>query len=61
MIFFQFFAIHDDLLGREMADALIARAIEGVEVYFLYDDVGSHALPHAFLNRLTSQIGNAPG
>lgn len=51
-IFFQFFAIHDDTLGREMADALIARAKEGVNVYFLYDDVGSHSLSHAFIERL---------
>ncbi|WP_434052032.1 MAG: cardiolipin synthase [Roseibium sp.] len=51
-IFFQFFAIHDDQLGREMADALIARARDGVKVQFLYDDVGSHSLSHKFLNRL---------
>ncbi len=52
VIFFQFFTVHDDELGRDMADALIARAKEGVKVYFLYDDVGSHALPRAFINRL---------
>ncbi len=52
VIFFQFFAIHDDELGREMADALIARASEGLSVYFLYDDVGSHSLSKTFLNRL---------
>jgi cardiolipin synthase len=52
VIFFQFFAIADDKLGREMADALIARAKEGVRVCFLYDDVGSHSLPHQFLDRL---------
>ncbi len=53
-IFFQFFAIHDDALGREMADALIVRAREGVQVHFLYDDVGSHALSRGFLQRLKS-------
>ncbi|MES0882235.1 cardiolipin synthase [Roseibium sp. SCP14] len=52
VIFFQFFTIHDDKLGREMADALIARAKDGVRVCLLYDDVGSHSLPHAFLDRL---------
>ncbi|MDN3719193.1 hypothetical protein QW131_08100 [Roseibium salinum] len=35
-----------------MADALIARARDGIRVYFLYDDVGSHSLPKAFLLRL---------
>lgn len=53
IIFFQFFAIHDDGLGRDIADALIARAREGIKVYFLYDDVGSHALPRDFLGRLS--------
>ncbi|MCX2722880.1 cardiolipin synthase [Roseibium salinum] len=52
VILFQFFAVHDDELGREMADALIARARDGIRVYFLYDDVGSHSLPKAFLLRL---------
>ncbi|WP_269582267.1 cardiolipin synthase [Roseibium sp. Sym1] len=53
VILFQFFAIHDDALGREMADALIARAQEGIDVYFLYDDVGSHSLSRDFLKKLT--------
>jgi len=52
VIFFQFFAIHDDALGREMADALIARSREGVDVYLLYDDVGSHSLSGDFIRRL---------
>ncbi|WP_298964031.1 cardiolipin synthase [uncultured Roseibium sp.] len=51
-IFFQFFAIHDDELGREMADALIARAKDGLKVCFLYDDVGSHSLSNEFIVRL---------
>lgn len=61
VIFFQFFAIHDDHLGREMADALIARAKDGLDVYFLYDDLGSHSLPHSFLNRLTEAGVNVCG
>ncbi|MCK7611582.1 cardiolipin synthase [Roseibium sediminicola] len=52
VIFFQFFAIHDDALGREMADALIVRAKEGLDVYLLYDDVGSHSLSGDFIRRL---------
>lgn len=52
VILFQFFAVHEDSLGREMADALIARAREGIRVYFLYDDVGSHSLSRAFLLRM---------
>ncbi|MBN9670422.1 cardiolipin synthase [Roseibium aggregatum] len=52
VIFFQFFAIHDDELGREMAEALVQKAKQGVRVCFLYDDVGSHALSRSFLGRL---------
>lgn len=51
-ILFQFFTIHDDKLGREMADALIERAKDGLKVCFLYDDVGSHALSKDFIGRL---------
>lgn len=51
-IFFQFFAVHNDELGRDMADALIARARDGLKVHFLYDDVGSHSLSNDFLTRL---------
>ena len=61
VIFFQFFAVHDDQLGREMADALITRAEEGVEIYFLYDDVGSHVLSHDYLGRLKTAGVNVCG
>jgi len=52
VMFFEFFAVHDDELGNEMANALIERAKQGVRICFLYDDVGSHALSRVFLNRL---------
>ncbi|WP_328804983.1 cardiolipin synthase [Stappia albiluteola] len=49
----QFFIVRDDEIGRQLADALIERAKAGVEVFFLYDDVGSKALPKAYVRRLT--------
>jgi cardiolipin synthase len=49
-ILFQFFIVKDDEIGRQVKEHLIAKAREGVEVYFLYDEVGSHALPNAYLN-----------
>ncbi|WP_428688422.1 cardiolipin synthase [Roseibium sp.] len=52
IVMFQFFAIHEDALGLEMADALIEKAREGISVYFLYDDVGSHSLSRDYLGRL---------
>ncbi len=50
----QFFIVADDALGRRLADALIARAQAGVKVYFLFDGIGSHDLPTAYINRLRS-------
>ncbi len=44
----QFFIVHDDELGRELKARLLAKAKEGVRVYFLYDEVGSHDLPKQY-------------
>jgi len=37
----QFYIVHDDGLGRRLKDAMIERARAGVEVYFLYDEIGT--------------------
>ncbi|HGM5583387.1 TPA: cardiolipin synthase [Pseudomonas putida] len=41
----QFFIIHDDAIGQELQQLLLRKAAEGVRVYVLFDQVGSHALP----------------
>ncbi len=51
-ILFQFFIIHDDGLGRRIKDHLIARAEEGVKIYVLYDEVGSHDLSQSYQDDL---------
>ena len=48
----QFFIVKDDSLGRRLKDALIAKAQEGVRVYFLYDGIGSLRLPRAYADEL---------
>ncbi|MAC79761.1 MAG: cardiolipin synthase [Rhodobacteraceae bacterium] len=48
----QFFIIHEDEIGKAFADRLIAAADRGVTVRLIYDPVGSHALPEAYLTRL---------
>lgn len=48
----QFYIVRDDGLGRELKSRLIARAEAGVEVYFLYDEVGSLGLPQSYLSDL---------
>jgi cardiolipin synthase len=51
-ILFQFFIVKDDDLGRRVQQALIDKARQGVRVSFLYDEVGSHALPRRYKNEL---------
>ncbi len=48
----QFFIVHDDQIGRELKARLIAKARQGVRVYFLYDEIGSRALPRRYVREL---------
>ncbi|WP_310619626.1 cardiolipin synthase [Flexibacterium corallicola] len=53
-ILFQFFIVRDDALGEKIADALIERAQANVQIFFLYDDIGSRTLSNAYISRLKS-------
>jgi len=53
-ILVQFFIVKDDNLGRKLKSKLINKAQQGVRVYFLYDEVGSHALPESYLAEMRS-------
>ncbi|MCH7225700.1 cardiolipin synthase [Haloferula sp. A504] len=44
-----FFIVKNDLVGRKFQQALIERARKGVRVFFLFDEIGSHKLPNAYL------------
>jgi len=46
------YIIDDDALGQLVADVLIDKAREGVEVRFIYDDVGSLKNRNAFYERM---------
>ena len=46
------YIIEDDALGRLVADALIDKARQGVEVRLLYDDVGCWSVRTAFFERM---------
>jgi len=48
----EFYIVHDDGIGRELKAHLIGRARAGVRVRFLYDEVGSHDLPRAYVGEL---------
>ena len=49
------FIISDDPLGRIIADALIDKARQGVEVRLIYDDVGSWRTPNSFFTRMRNE------
>jgi len=48
----QFYIVKDDDLGRQLKDRLILKAREGIDVYFLYDEIGSYKLPESYLEEL---------
>ncbi|WP_339479884.1 MULTISPECIES: cardiolipin synthase [unclassified Pseudomonas] len=51
-VLIQFFIIHDDRLGLRLQTLLLKKAAEGVAVYLLYDRIGSHSLPHRYVQVL---------
>ncbi len=51
-IHLEYYIIEDDPLGREIAEILMGKAREGVEVRLIYDDVGSWGLSRDFIGRL---------
>ena len=48
----QFYIVRDDALGQELAERLIERARAGVEVFLLYDDIGSTGMPKRYRTQL---------
>lgn len=49
------FIFADDALGRLVADALIAKAREGVEVRLIYDDVANWQVKNSFYERMREE------
>ena len=48
----QFFIEKDDGLGTRLRTLLAQKAREGVRVFFVYDEIGSHALPKRYVRSL---------
>ena len=48
----QFYIVRDDGLGRELKSHMAAKALSGVRVLFLYDEIGSLALPKSYTEEL---------
>lgn len=51
-ILFQFYILRDDELGQRCKKTMLARAAEGVQVYVLYDELGSKDLSKAYIREL---------
>ncbi len=52
-IFLQYYIFSDDSIGKEIADILIAKAKEGVDVRVMYDNVGSFSASNDFFKRMS--------
>lgn len=52
-IHLEFYIVEDDSIGNYLRELLIRKALEGVEVRFIYDDVGSWELKRKFLRSMT--------
>jgi cardiolipin synthase len=48
----QFYIVKDDDIGNALKERLIGAAERGVDVYFLYDEIGSLGLPDAYVSEL---------
>ena len=51
-IHIEYYIYEDDATGKSVADMLIKKAKEGVEVRFMYDDFGSNGLGRTFIKNL---------
>lgn len=47
-----FFIVKNDKIGQRFQKALIAKAKQGVKVWFLFDEIGSHKLSSTFLGEM---------
>ncbi|HEY9609592.1 cardiolipin synthase [Allocoleopsis sp.] len=51
-ILLQSYIVNDDKSGKEFKQALIAKAEQGIRIYFLYDEIGSNKLPRSYIKSL---------
>lgn len=51
-IHIEYYIYEDDEIGNEVAEVLIQKAIEGVEVRFIYDDFGSRTIRKTLVRKL---------
>lgn len=60
-IFVQFYIVKDGEVSRRLRDGLIQKARTGVQVYFLYDEIGCWNLSAEFLESMRKESINVSG
>jgi cardiolipin synthase len=60
-IYVQFYIVRNDSTSRNLCEALIEKARTGVQVYFLYDEIGSIELPDSFFEPMRQASINISG
>lgn len=60
-IYVQFYIVRDDSISRNLRDSLIEKAHEGVQVYFLYDEIGSIELLDSYFEPMRQASINISG
>lgn len=51
-VLLEFYILRDDDIGCALRDLLLEKAAEGVEIHFLYDEIGSFQLGRSYLDSL---------
>ena len=54
-ILIEFFIIKNDSVGQNLKKLLIERARDGINIYMLYDEIGSHKLPPGYISALRKE------
>ena len=56
-IHLEYYIVEDDIIGNKVKDILIRKAKEGVEIRFIFDDVGSWSLSKKYIRELKNAGG----
>lgn len=51
-ILVQFYIVNNDEIGNKFKQKLIEKAVQGVKVYFLFDEIGCSSLPQKYVDDL---------
>ena len=60
-ILLEFYIVRSDRVGRRIKSILERKLAQGVEVWFLYDDIGSVWLPRNYLKQLAAAVKDVMG